>query len=1262
MPPKGSGKKYPDDFWYKADKILCRVCFPDGQAGAEHWILEGNRLGHLKSRSHKKALGEQGEQRALAEQLAAERRAATDAPAVPLNPVQIHHSVSADPLAESSKAATEMVQFSFSLDEASAADFGFEEETQSDGHAVLREKLDGFGTWDVGETARRLGFEDAESIPRAGDEEDDEILADILRIADILDHDTTGIKSATGDTSLPTRDGDWAPYPFKLWFLLDFIDNLPRLRLSSALLRMVIFVLKQYRCQDPVPSYDTFRKFQKELRGQCGVATIPCRSPLGNVFFMNDVKQLIANDYANLTTRKLLRFYPEITEDGAVREWFHASKLRREMELDWLSPMYDAGRCVHFYVNEVARLKTGAYIIPIRWVIFRGKVHADFLDVEIDVEGNATVKSEPNRGLVAAKDLADDFLTLQDKGLLPHWTAATVEAGYPAQMPNPKHDVSGNRSKSWNKHFNAYLTHRNLPRQLLQQEFHVHFISTSQNASVAEQYREFKATVESTHAEPIEVQNPEEVICVSIYVNAGPSDNPMASEISAHIGGKGNHPCRKCKIGGTQEEKASSDGFEAFFATGSPRTKDGVRAELQHQIQLACAGVATPIKETQTNTGVKDPYTQYWIDDILSRYKMLSKSDPQRDGADIECELLTWVNEHQAIIENPFYSTTSFDPTKDTPVEILHTMLLGITKYIWHVTHSKFSAELKKTYVPRLQATNTNGLSIPAIRAGYILKYAGSLVGRQLKILVQTSPFHVGDLVDDQNKFVAWRASGELAALLWMPEIKNMEQHCADLRVAVANVLDVFAALDPSKIIAKMKYHLLCHLDVDVERMGPLVGFATENYESFNAVFRHCSILSNHLSPSRDIGQQLAKQERFKHIITGGAWVLNGELFRASPSVRAFLSQHTVLQKLIGWSPTGDIAAGSVTLASKKGAKIRETFELASTLAARTTQLEDYGPRSMWMNGARVVSQALHDCDVGAHVFAQPVARKDGTVPPIAGGKATPSRRPYPPPICGSIAQIIAADNTALVIIKELRLLPARDEWYGMPVLVPTEAPGEDSRYIIVPANNILFDFNVQHDCRSAKCAATGQRAVIQERVASGRTEAILVHQPLERYIINLSSFHNAHLVREILPRDLWAPVPLYLDRKQHHDNLADRIRVKRASKRKRAEEDNEGRELGSDSEDRPPPTKKAKASKPRKRAPPVARRPLAHQASFVTPDTTSLVRNRTARKITKTAKQLALEEAEETDADDGDSETEPETDASGREFDEDDYNGDSEG
>jgi hypothetical protein len=60
------------------------------------------------------------------------------------------------------------------------------------------------------------------------------------------------------------------------------------------------------------------------------------------------------------------------------------------------------------------------------------------------------------------------------------------------------------------------------------------------------------------------------------------------------------------------------------------------------------------VQNQQTASGIKDAHTQSWIDELIDRARTLRKRYPERTSADIQAELLTWVNEHQSEIYNPF--------------------------------------------------------------------------------------------------------------------------------------------------------------------------------------------------------------------------------------------------------------------------------------------------------------------------------------------------------------------------------------------------------------------------------------------------------------------------------------------------------------------------------------------------------------------------------------------------------------------------------
>lgn len=123
------------------------------------------------------------------------------------------------------------------------------------------------------------------------------------------------------------------------------------------------------------------------------------------------------------------------------------------------------------------------------------------------------------------------------------------------------------------------------------------------------------------------------------------------------------------------------------------------------------------------------------------------------------------------------------DPHQDSSIDLLHTVLLGLDKYVWHKTSSAWNEKKGKLFSIRLNlASSLDGLSGSREDGEYIVKYKNNLIGRQLKFIQQLAIFHLHQDMCNSLVFDLWKATGELGALLWYPVINDMEQYLVSQR------------------------------------------------------------------------------------------------------------------------------------------------------------------------------------------------------------------------------------------------------------------------------------------------------------------------------------------------------------------------------------------------------------------------------------------------------------------------------------------------
>lgn len=130
------------------------------------------------------------------------------------------------------------------------------------------------------------------------------------------------------------------------------------------------------------------------------------------------------------------------------------------------------------------------------------------------------------------------------------------------------------------------------------------------------------------------------------------------------------------------------------------------------------------------------------------------------------------------LLIHAFLFGLGFNPHADSPVEPLHTLLLGTVKYGWGMTTAMMNtAGVLDVFESRLRSADVKGLNIDPIRASYIVQYRGSLIGRNFRSIIQTIAFVLFGLVSDEMVNM-WVAMGHMVSLLWYPEIRDISQYC----------------------------------------------------------------------------------------------------------------------------------------------------------------------------------------------------------------------------------------------------------------------------------------------------------------------------------------------------------------------------------------------------------------------------------------------------------------------------------------------------
>ncbi|KAH7867912.1 uncharacterized protein C8R40DRAFT_1164165 [Lentinula edodes] len=652
-----------------------------------------------------------------------------------------------------------------------------------------------------------------------------------------------------------------------------------------------------------LPSTDVAKSVGKYLQSLCGIKTERQKGPLGHVYYLNELDGLIRQEMGNPDIRPHIRHYCEDSGQHLEHAW--QAQAWKELDPTLATPMVRKGN-QDFFVHELARLDNGTLTNTIQFPVHQLQSSFPYLVESCNLD---QIPSPHNILGILSENGCECLpwtLTSFEDGFANHWRVlAKGHEVLTFAMWLYCDDTSGNVSKKWNKHNSFLFTAAGLPHEHVHKESNVQFLCTSNLAPPLEMLDGITTQLEHGQKEGFwvwDVQKKAMVLMIPAVL-AMLGDNPMQSEFSCHVGLVGKYFCRCCFAKGrdaNDEQSASatkdvaddtsihSNASTEQESDSGAEKKGGRRKEtIQELISRAKRfitrtidtlhnmfitssqlGGKTKAKEMTTGTGVKDTFFGHFQDKIFAFIRRIPHSTPTEERQGLVDDFIAQNIPPEPSCFSPIWRMKGLDPHRDTPVEILHVILLGFVKYYWRDAITRLDDHQKETLKHRLSSLDVSSMGLSPLAGETLVKYARSLTGRDFRAIAQVAPFVLYDLLPAEC-YEAWLALSALIPLVWQPVILHLDTYLATLELAIQRFLNCAAHWTP-RWFNKPKFHIICHLPMHIRWFGPAMLYATEGFESFNAIIRDHSVHSNHQAPSRDIGRGFAQCSRVRHLLHRG--------------------------------------------------------------------------------------------------------------------------------------------------------------------------------------------------------------------------------------------------------------------------------------------------------------------------------------------------------------------------------------------------------